>query len=673
MTRLGWPARRVAVVSIMALGAVSSLRAAENRAVDSSISATAVAAEVSRSMARGPFKPTLDSLAQSQTPEWFRDAKFGIWSHWGPQSVPRQGDWYARHMYMPGHRQYEHHLKTYGHPSKHGYKDIIPLWKAEKFEPERLMALYQKAGARYFVSMGVHHDNFDLWRSRHQAWNATKMGPKRDIVGAWRQAAQKHGLRFGVSEHLGASYAWFATSHGADTEGPLAGVPYDGADPKYQSLYHPAHDEPFRGGKTWYAQSPYWQLSWFRRMTDLLQQYQPDFLYTDGGIPFGDTGRSLIAHFYNDNAARHGGKLDAVYTCKLIGSGEFQPGSCLQDVERGGMPGLSPRPWQTDTSVGDWFYNEHWKYRPTAEIVKFFVDIVSKNGNLLLNVVQRPEGDLDPEAERFLADMAAWTAINGEGIFATRPWLTYGEGPTEVGGHFREDFGFSAKDVRYTQSKDGKTLYAFALGWPEGPLTLESILVKQAPETARVQLLGSDAPVPFKVTAKGQLVLDVPELAVAERPGDHAYGFKLTGFSLDAQPEAKLSGTITTIQLTPEAATLEGQQLRVGHIAVGTAIMAWWDPSERIHWLTHIPKPGKQRVAIKVFAPVGASRLTLELAGKSFSFDVPNTSVTKQPVLLEVGEVDIPRAGVQQIVLRAADPQTFNLVDVLKVYLAPEA
>ena len=179
------------------------------------------------SLAGGPFNSTAESLEQYRCPEWFRDAKFGIWAHWGPQSVPRQGDWYARKMYIEGEHDYKHHLETYGHPSEHGYKDIIPLWKAEKWDPEALMALYAKAGAKYFVSMGVHHDNFDLWDSKHHEWNAVKMGPKRNVVAEWKKAALKQGMRFGVSEHLGASYAWFTPSHSSDKKGPLAGVPYD--------------------------------------------------------------------------------------------------------------------------------------------------------------------------------------------------------------------------------------------------------------------------------------------------------------------------------------------------------------------------------------------------------------------------------------------------------------
>ncbi|MEO8063952.1 MAG: alpha-L-fucosidase [Pseudomonadota bacterium] len=613
-------------------------------------------------IAKGPWKPTLQSLDQWQAPEWFRDAKFGIWAHWGPQAVPRQGDWYARKMYIQGDRDYDHHLKTYGHPSEHGFKDIIPQWQAQKFDPERLMALYKKAGARYFVSMGVHHDNFDLWNSKFQSWNAVKMGPHRDIVGSWQKAAKKQGLRFGVSEHLGASFAWYSPAHGSDATGPKAGVPYDGADPRYARLYHPAHDEPYRGALTWYANDPAWHAEWFNRVRDLVDSYQPDFLYTDGGIPFGITGRSLVAHFRNQNP-------DAVYTCKQIGSGEFNPGACLQDVERGGMPALSPRAWQTDTSVGDWFYNENWKYRPTEEIVKFFVDIVSKNGNLLLNVVQRPEGDLDPDAEKFLAEMTEWTNTNGEGIFATRPWLTYGEGPTEVGGHFKEDFGFTAKDIRYTRSKDGSAVYAFTLGWPDSAVTLESVVAKSS-AAGKVQLLGRAEPVPFHVGPQGQLVIDVPALTPEQRPGRYAYGFKLTGFQLDATPESVLKGSVTTIALAPQMATLQGHQLRVGSAAGAPVIAGWLDARESVHWLVNVEDAGRYRLAARMIAPMGASRVTLEIAGTTLEFAVPDGGVARNSAFVEIGEAVLP-AGVHHLTLRATDGKEFNRVDIAKVYLAP--
>jgi alpha-L-fucosidase len=441
------------------------------------------------------FTPDAESLNTYTAPDWFRDAKFGIWSHWGPQSVPRAGDWYARNMYMYGSPQYEHHLKNYGHPSKAGYKDIIPLWKAEKFDPQALMALYKQAGARYFVSMGVHHDNFDLWNSTHHRWNAVKMGPKRDIVGAWRDAALGAGLRFGVSEHLGASYAWLQTSHGSDPKGPQQGVAYDGADPAYADLYHPAHKEPYLNGDSWYAKNLAWHRQWFDRITDLLTQYQPDLLYTDGGIPFGVVGRTMVADFYNRNMAAHQGKLEAVFNHKDIGSGEFLRKAGVQDVERGVMEGINPQPWQTDTSIGDWFYSEGYKYKKTADVVYMLADIVSKNGNLLLNVVQYPDGSLPPECRRFVTEMAAWMAVNGDAIYGTRPWKIFGEGPTKAAsGHFKEDTAYTPADIRFTTK--GGDLYAITMGEPAGEVRIASLGRKSALESRPVKsvaLLGSQA------------------------------------------------------------------------------------------------------------------------------------------------------------------------------------
>jgi alpha-L-fucosidase len=247
-------------------------------------------------IATGQFEPTMESLANYRCPEWFRDAKFGIWAHWGSQAVPMMGDWYARKMYLQGDRDYEDHLKRFGHPSEHGYKDIIPLWKAEKWNPDRLMQLYKRAGAKYFVSMGSHHDNFFLWNSKLHRWNSVQMGPHRDVVGEWQKAAKKYGLYFGVSEHLSASFTWFQPSHGADKTGPKTGVPYDGADPNNWDLYHfPA--EP--GDTGWYSTNPKWQRQWYDEIKELVDDYHPDLLYTDGGVPFGnEVGRSMIAHFY---------------------------------------------------------------------------------------------------------------------------------------------------------------------------------------------------------------------------------------------------------------------------------------------------------------------------------------------------------------------------------------
>ena len=492
----------------------------------------------------GPFQPTLQSLQQYQCPEWFRDAKFGIWAHWGPQAVPMDGDWYARKMYEPGRPQYNHHLAHYGHPSTNGYKDILPLWTAEKWNPDRLMELYKRAGARYFVSMGCHHDNFDLWNSRHHRWNAVNMGPKRDVVGDWQRAAKKYGLRFGVSEHLGASYTWFQAAHGSDPAGPMAGVPYDGANPRYEDLYHPLAAADDRKG---YSKDPRWHREWYQRITDLIAHYDLDLLYTDGAVPFGDVGLRMIADLYNtdiqtqcrravDPLADKGARLllrpdclpqpQVVYTCKQ----KSPEGRWIQDMERGVMPGINPEPWQTDTSIGDWFYNRNWKFRPVSWVIHMLADIVSKNGNLLLNVVQRPDGSLDPEVCRMLRQLAEWNDTNGEAIFGTRPWLIYGEGNVKYkGGSFQEDFPYSARDIRFTTK--GDTLYAIALGWPEdGTINIRAL--GSGPGNAlnqikRIDLLGHEGRLPFAQSAEG-LTVALP----TGKPRQFACSLRITGSHL---------------------------------------------------------------------------------------------------------------------------------------------
>ena len=490
-----------------------------------SIGLPALAAASQLPIARGPFQSTAESLKSYQAPQWFRDAKFGIWAHWGPQAVPRAGDWYARQMYVPGHPHYAHHLEHYGHPSKFGYKDIIPLWTAEKFEPDALMDQYVAAGAKYFVSMGVHHDNFDLWNSRHHRWNAAAMGPRRDIVGAWRDAARRRGLRFGVSEHLGASHNWFYPSHGYDQFWPKIGVDYDGADPQYADLYHSKHDEPFKGhGDTWYTKDPAYHQVWFNRIKDLLDSYEPDLLYTDGGVPFGDVGRSLLAHFYNSSIAKHR-RLEAVYNCKALGSGEFSPEFCVQDVERGVMSGINPLPWQTDTSNGDWFYSDGFKYKTGPDVIRMLADIASKNGNLLLNVVLYPDGSLPPESQALLSDLKEWMSTNAEAIHGTRPWGIYGEGPTQIAaGAFKESAEYTAADIRFTTR--GDALYAITLGEPRGQVAITSLgrATGSAPRRVRsARLLGALQALKFQQT-DAALVVEIPD----RLPTRHASVIKVT-------------------------------------------------------------------------------------------------------------------------------------------------
>jgi alpha-L-fucosidase len=503
--------------------------------------------------ATGKFQATPESLQQYQCPEWFRDAKFGIWAHWGPQCVPEDGDWYARRLYLSGKpkdrggvpvfepgsapdRGYTLQVERFGHPSKVGYKDIIPLWKAEKWNPDKLMDLYVKAGAKYFVSMAVHHDNFDLWDSKYQPrWNAVQTGPKRDVVGDWQKAAKRRGLPFGVSEHLGASFTWLQVAKGADLAGPYAGVPYDGNDPQYQDLYHPPTAPDDRG---WLTKNPAFQETWYNRISDLVDRYHPELLYSDSPFPFGSVGARLVSHYYNGNVAFNGGKLTAVYTCKE----DPHPTGWVKDIERGVMEAASPSPWQTDTSIGDWYYRKGEKYKDATQVIQMLADIVSKNGNLLINVVQKADGEITPEARTTLDQMAGWIAVNGESIFATRPWRVFGEGPSVDEKPEPGRFGgardvrskpYVAEDMRFTQSKDGRTLYAIVMAWPRGPLTVKSARVAQAGAHAEVRLLGHPSPLKYHLNETGALVVDFP----AQPPGAHAFALKITGFEF-ATPSA---------------------------------------------------------------------------------------------------------------------------------------
>ena len=440
----------------------------------------------------GPFKVTdTASFNKYQCPEWFRDAKFGIWAHWGPQSVARKGDWYAKKLYQQGSGVNKYHVATYGHPSQFGYKDIIPLWKAEKWDPEYLMALYKKAGAKYFVSMGSHHDNFFLWQSKIHRWNAVEMGPKKDVVGLWQKAAKKQGLRFGVSEHLAASYTWFQTSHGADTAGAMKGVPYDGNNPAYEDLYH---TKAAANDKAWLTTNPAWMKEWYDDVKELVDMYHPDLLYSDSRLPFGDTGKAMLANFYNGNMKANNGKLEAVYNCKMAADGTF-----VRDIERGVDDMIAPYPWQTDTSIGDWYYSTGQKYKSATEIIQMLTDIVSKNGNLLINIVQTPEGDIEQDIVNTLEEIGIWTAANGEGIYGTRPWKKYGEGPSTMAGQQKGSFG-GLKDVRKYESTDFRfttkngNVYVFVLEPPTDNISIAALGKSAGLETraiASVKLLGS--------------------------------------------------------------------------------------------------------------------------------------------------------------------------------------
>lgn len=468
------------------------------------------------------FEPTFESLRTYAAPDWFRDAKFGIWSHWGPQSVPMFGDWYARNMYVEGTPQYEYHLRHYGHPSKFGYKDICALWKAEKFDPEGLMEKYHRAGARYFMSQGTHHDHFFNYDSAVNRMNSAKVGPHKDILALWQAAAKKYGMPFGISEHLGASFSWWRVNKGCDKYGPYAGVPYDGCDPAWQDFYH-ANQEHYAddpgGCAPWYTTNKKYHEYWLRCVSEMIDRFTPDLLYTDGALPFGETqkddparqasdvydcGLQAVARLYNASIEKYG-ENRAVYLQKDRRPEIYSVG--VLDIEKSQLPGIMPEPWHTDTCIGNWFYDVHYPYKHPDQIIEMLVDIISKNGVMLLNILQRPDGTIDDEAEFILEKIGEWFRVCGEAVYGTRPWRVFSEGDTfvKIEG-FREDkTAWMPSDVRFVQ-KDG-AVYAFLMGARGGDtLALRSF---GGQEIHAVELLGY-GPVPFKQEF-GVLLVSLPE------------------------------------------------------------------------------------------------------------------------------------------------------------------
>ncbi|MBI9017306.1 MAG: alpha-L-fucosidase [Phycisphaerae bacterium] len=474
----------------------------------------------SESLAKKKFKPTVKSLQRYECPDWFRDAKFGIYLHWGAYSVAKQGEWYARKLYDETTPEYKHHLETYGHPSKHGYVDFIPQWKAENFDPDALLALFKRSGAKYFSPCAVHHDNFDLWDSKHHEWNAVKKGPKKDLIGMWKEATKKAGLRFGVTTHLSRSYSWLNTANQSDTQGPLKGVPYDGAQGKGKGLY------PSNDGQSTHARAPFdppkvWRDNWSKRVKQLVEDYDPDVLYFDCAVPFrgkdkGRTGLGVISHFYNQ-------RPEGVMCVKeRPWQGLYADGITTLDYERGKASHILDEPWQTDDSIGSWGYNENTPYTSADAVVDKIIDIVSKNGNMLLNIPILADGTLDDTATKLLEDVGEWFDVNGEGIYATRPWYMFGEGKTEMP-HKTIESPFIYKDIRYTTK--GDYLYAFVLDWPGKKPAVMSFVSPgntRIKEIKSVELLGYDGKIDWEFHPDG-LTVNFPK----DKPCEFAYCLKI--------------------------------------------------------------------------------------------------------------------------------------------------
>ncbi|MBO9729803.1 MAG: alpha-L-fucosidase [Chitinophaga sp.] len=501
-------------------------------------------------IAGGPFQPTWESLQAYQTPDWYRDAKFGMWAHWGPQCQPESGDWYAREMYMEGSVKYKIHLEKYGHPSKFGFKDVINEWKAENWNPEELVSLYKNAGAQYFMAMANHHDNFDLFDSKYQKhWNATRIGPKKDLIGGWAKAAKNNGLPFGVSVHASHAWRWYESAQRSDKNGPYVGIPYDGnltkADGKGkwwqgldpQELYaqaHPLSNDSWNNGsihKQWgwnngvYPPDKAYIEKFFNRTIDLINKYNPDVIYFDDSqLPFwpiSDAGLRIAAHLYNKSIKDHG-KLRAVINGKILD--EQQRKAMVWDIERGQANEIQPLPWQTDTCIGDWHYNKDAynrdRYKTSQTVIQMLVDIVSKNGNLMLNIPVRGDGTIDDKERKVVEGIAKWMQQNSESIYGTRPWKIFGEGPAQQAAAvlnaqgFNEGKGkaFTYEDIRFATKKEA--LYATAMGWPEdGKLVIKSLKKNSeyfAKEIQKIEWVPTKQPLSFERNDNG-LIISLPE------------------------------------------------------------------------------------------------------------------------------------------------------------------
>ncbi|MGH9445519.1 MAG: alpha-L-fucosidase [Terriglobia bacterium] len=470
----------------------------------------------------GRFQPTWDSLSQYHVPDWYRDAKFGIFMHWGIYSVPAHAsEWYPRLMYRRESPVFQWHQQHWGPQSMFGYKDFIPMFRGERWNPAELVALYKKAGAKYIVPVGEHHDGFPMYDSHLTEWCAAKMGPRRDTIAEWEREVRSQGLRFGVSSHRGFHWSYYTFEDDFDTNNPL-----------YAGLYGPIHaPTPLATNNPHeLRQTPSLEFlqDWYARTIEIVDKYHPDLMYFDFGfnIPPFEPYRKQFGAYYYDVADQWGREVVLNYKNKA-----YPEHAAVLDIERGLVGEVRELPWQTDTSVGwkSWGYIQDENYKSASEIIHEFVDIVSKNGNLLLNVGPKPDGTLPEEAVELFHGLGRWMEVNGSAIFGSRPWKVYAEGPTALkGGSFGESaektMKFTSEDIRFT-TKDG-AIYAILMAWPEDEAKITSLGSKSPHAPGRisnVQILGAGGNLQWRQEPEA-LTIQVPGV----KPCDYAYCFKIT-------------------------------------------------------------------------------------------------------------------------------------------------
>ncbi len=459
----------------------------------------------------GPFAASWESLKGYVAPEWYQDAKFGIFIHWGLYAVPAfANEWYPRNMYLQGTPEFQHHVETYGPHAQFGYKDFIPLFTAERFDPDHWANLFRRAGAQFVVPVAEHHDGFALYDCGFSEWSAARMGPKRDLIGELAEAVRRQWLVFGLSSHRAEHWWFFNGGMGFDS---------DVQDARYAGLYGPAQPETLPPNEEFLD-------DWLARTCELVDKYQPQLVWFDWWIEqpiFRPYLQQFAAYYYNQGAQWQRG------VAINYKNAAFPEEAAVWDIERGQLADLRPRFWQTDTAVAknSWGYTSNQEYKTVTSIIGDLVDIVSKNGALLLNIGPRPDGTIPEQEEKMLLEIGSWLNVNGEAIYGTRPWKIFGEGPTRIEtGSFTDTkrTAFTAQDIRFTTRQE--TLYATMLAWPEqGSITIKALAADAnlfGRQIGKVELLGHKEELHWRQDNAG-LTIEMP----AHRPCEHAFVLKI--------------------------------------------------------------------------------------------------------------------------------------------------